>query len=185
MGLAVLFIVAGVVIVAIHILRLYRKGGYKWSDSIWHASSPSGILLDFLGFCIVAVIFGGVGLFLSIIPDVVGKLPYECIQSQTQSLELLRDGSGISGQFYIGSGYVNSYLAYYYYTQDSDGAIEGNSLQANEVKVYQDDRTHPRIETFSYHLTGIWGFFFTPMHGCTYIIHIPPGSINNSYQLQG
>lgn len=181
MGLAITFGILTLIGIALYIYKNRNSPEWKWS--VWYTNSIGGIFPRVLGALFIACFAGAIGSFLALLPDQTENLPYYCTISHSQSLKILRSGDGTSGQFYLGSGYINSYLSYFYYTQDSDGAIIGNSLMANQVKIYQDDSRNPRIESYTYHLSGWWGFFFIATHGCTSIIHIPPGSINNNYQV--
>jgi hypothetical protein len=107
-----------------------------------------------------------------------------CTLSYTQQLQSLSTGQSVSGSFWLGSGYVNGSLRYFYFYRDGSGGYRGGSMPASDVEVFTDERERPHIAFYDWHLPVAWRLIALPSQTCFASIHIPPGSVDNNYSVK-
>lgn len=149
----------------------------------------------FLGwvFCIL------VGLFLTGLISLVPFAIASILGSNTNTVSVkvadyplvaLREKDGVSGNFFLGSGYVGDEQYYFWYRRDSDHIEGGKTRRESSVRIYERDGT-PIMRTWKsvYKSTFVqrygWLYSIDLRHEDTYSpdFFIPRGSIKEGFQL--
>jgi len=106
--------------------------------------------IDFVLF----VIFGGIGCtLLLVIPlFIIGLVTYNNAewwehQTNTRDIISVERGSEISGHFVLGTGIINSYPVYYYYT-GGDGNYQLTWSQAGQTSIEERDNESPKVRNY-------------------------------------
>lgn len=107
--------------------------------------------------------------------------------SNTFHVRASADGSSISGQMGIFSGYIEEKQYYFYYYETSDGFIKQSKLPANRTKLKEVDTDRAYIEVYSD--TKDWDQFWYIYNADgynDYILYVPKGSVieTNIFDLQ-
>ncbi len=127
-------------------------------------------------------------------------LPTEVINNtvadnETVSIPIyeLGDGLGTRGSFGLFGGTINSEPAFMYYVQDVDGYYHLRHIEANRVRIVQDDDVSPHYEKTCRNLSTVPGWLRDPLfrdysgYKCDdyveYTFYVPEGSIAGSYNL--
>lgn len=110
------------------------------------------------------------------------KVAYDEKVSSTTSLASLRNPEGISGNFFLGSGTINSAPYYIAYQQAGQG-YKLVTFPASALIVVEETRTDGVLEERIRTLPGIWGRII-PAASREYVTHIPQGSIMRKFALQ-
>jgi hypothetical protein len=157
------------------------------------------ILIIFMvkdGFDIEVVGFGFLGLLLTALLATFCTLPvYGIAMDDTrfsQNLQALNDSTSTHGSFFLGSGTVDSYPAYYYYERRDDGSFYQWQVYAANASIVETSGT-PHVErvcqdNYSF---GHWIIWPLPMseydHTCSpddeAIFYVPQGSVTNTFNL--
>ncbi len=168
----ILFIIILIITIIITEIRL---NDYDWN--------VTGVLMGlFMG-----VMIGGlIAIVVTVVPTFWLQSQNTCVNNQKYNLISLRDSIGIQGAFFIGSGYINNTLSYFYYQQMPDGGYQANSLDMSQAEVYQDEQKHPYIQ--SYNITfknPLLNYILIPnvVWSCQSALHIPKNSILQNYSL--
>ena len=136
----------------------------------------------FVGVLMSVVITG----FLVVISFIIGQEfeADEVYDSKTESIVALKDNSVSTGHFFIGSGYIDSDLYYYYFTENEDKGKEFYSVEAEKTILYDDEKESiAYIETKKMKNSNpIINFFFITNRQ-KQEIHIPEGSIDYSFSV--
>lgn len=133
--------------------------------------------------CLVSILCMSVGALTGL--GIAFTLPMDTEeQIDSYNLESLGDNSTLNGSFFLGCGNVNSKMTYTYY-MEQDGYYTLESVPCDITKIkYSSDR--PMIHKYSEVPTDSWVNLFAADNltdtEC-YLIEIPKGSINNSYNL--
>lgn len=104
-------------------------------------------------------------------------------RTEVVKLELLKDNSSMSGNFFLGHGYIEGTMKYTYYVRKNNGfKLEQIDASSALIKYTKDE---PRIETTSYTIEEFWQFgidIFPPKEK-EIVIFVPEGSIKSVYNL--
>ena len=108
----------------------------------------------------------------------------EIYNTEKESIIALKDNNLPTGDFFVGSGYIDSDLYYYYFTENEDGGKEFHSVKAKEVTLYDDVKKETAyIETKEMRNSNpIINFFFITDKQ-KQEIHIPEGSVDYSFSV--
>jgi len=109
----------------------------------------------------------------------------EVYDTKKESIVALKDNNNLStGYFFIGSGYIDSDLYYYYFTENKDGGKDFYSVKAEKTTLYDDEKKETAyIETKQMRNSNpIINFFFITDRQ-EQEIHIPEGSIDYSFSV--
>ena len=108
----------------------------------------------------------------------------EIYNTEKESIVALKDNNLSVGHFFVGSGYIDSDLYYYYFTENEDDGKEFHSVKAKEVILYDDvNKETAYIETKKMRNSNpIINFFFITDRE-KQEIHIPEGSIDYSFSV--
>lgn len=106
--------------------------------------------------------------------------------TKEHKLTLLNDGQSVHGEFFLGSGTVNSKPAFMYYL-DNGGYFTLHSVDANRCKIIYTEGTPRLIESWEEGRNNKWWFFGKSpkinKNWSTYTFFVPKGSIKSSYHL--
>jgi hypothetical protein len=108
----------------------------------------------------------------------------EIYDTEKEFIIALKDNNLSVGHFFIGSGYIDSDLYYYYFTENEDDGKEFYSVKAKEVTLYDDvNKETAYIETKKMRNSNpIINFFFITDRE-KQEIHIPEGSVDYSFSV--
>jgi len=124
-----------------------------------------------IGFLVAYVLSGIVG----------ANAQSEYIFKDRYKLYALKDNVGVQGNFFLGSGRIDSDLKYYYLTDFEDGK-KIDSLDVDEVILKQDDNPHIEVYEAQYKNEFI-RFNFINFSSDKYKIYIPEGSIKYDFNV--
>ncbi len=106
-------------------------------------------------------------------------------KTSTTGLISLRDESGVSGSFFLGTGSIQHSSYYFFYRENGTGYSPGKVLADESVTIYEQRRQHAFIVTYTHVLANPWlewiaVYFTTEKHE----IFIPLGSITKKFSLR-
>ena len=132
-------------------------------------------VISILGIILTAFIVCG----LAFIPG------YKYELSNVQSISALEDNSTVKGNFYLGSGYVDEELKYYYMVSEQGGK-KFSYAEADKAVIYEGYKK-ARVETYTaVYKSDIAKFLFfskdTP-HSDQYKFYVPKDSVTNEYNV--
>ena len=89
------------------------------------------------------------------------------------------DGTAVRGSFFLGSGRVNSYMVYYFYTGDDANGFQRKMLDAQNTYVFQDSETPYMLTKTKYGMTPMDALI--QVKGCLPIevneLHVPNNTL--------
>ena len=139
---------------------------------------------------LMPLMFGAIGIFLviiiwGVISSCIGMaLPSDEVwDTQETQICSLKDSINSEGRFFLGTGSEKTHLYYWYVTVDEDGARTIHKLDADNVKVYEDDDEVPRIVETWTQSSNFWHRFFAFTEQKTTKIYIPEDSLTNNYEV--
>ena len=147
------------------------KGRHKEPDS-----SVSGAYHSLFAVFIFAILFMIVGNLMFSIPQ--SWVSWDNTPIVSQQLYSLSTETGVSGQFFLGSGTLKNTAVYYYYQPNSDGTYSLENQDASSCVIRETAGT-PELKQFRPTTLFIL-FAGMPSHD-KYEFDIPQGSILNSY----
>lgn len=103
-------------------------------------------------------------------------------EDNSYTIRALANNSGIEGSFFLGSGYIEGKQVFNYITEDGNGAIRLQSMDAAQATIFEDtNNAHLRVIKTVRSIPGVvpWDIGST-MH---YDFHIPKGSIIQNYKV--
>lgn len=126
-----------------------------------------------------AVVGTGIGFAVSLaLPMITSEKTYSL------EIESLSDNSGVSGSFFLGSGYVGKNMCYVFYYRDGDG-FRMRQVKHTCAKIkYTEEQ--PRANVTELVATeSLWNLFAIDLNigQKEYVIEVPRGSIKNNYTL--
>lgn len=108
--------------------------------------------------------------------------PQTCEKSNTEHIIALNDSTGVNGRSgFLGSGYVEDELYYYYMTDTKEG-FQAKKIKAEDTYVRYSDK--PIVETYTatnFKNKLLW-FIALPIKSF-HIVYIPEGSIIENYRI--
>ena len=114
----------------------------------------------------------------------VGYFPGQhATQHERIDLVALQDNVGAEGRFFLGTGYIENKLNYFYYRKDGD-AYRADKETADGAVIYQDEISQPYLLTYySSFNHSFWYFFGFPSKSQRSQFHVPKGSIKENFTL--
>lgn len=133
--------------------------------------------------CAAALLCGGAGYG-------IGQLfPSAPVEGEHQILAAIRDKDGVSGQFFLGSGFVESKPYYFYYQNVAGGGLRPGKLDADgSVTVYQEARPDAELVIFNWKVTYPgWAWVVCLPHSesdsQSFDFHVPTGTVKAGYSM--
>ena len=104
-----------------------------------------------------------------------------CYETYTEPICAISEPKEEKSYYLLSNNSSKSNLYYYYLSEEEDGAKIAHNINSNEVKIYDNEKENPRVETlYMHHPNPIIRFFFiTDIHQT--IIYIPEGAIKYDY----
>lgn len=130
---------------------------------------------------------GGMGFITgTLIAYLIGVLPLSSEYVVTEKIELvaLQDTGGIRGEFFLGSGSIESEFYYVFYKKTKNGSIKFDKIQANNaVSIWEEERKDGKIDILKKKFKSKFGILFALSETTKYEIFIPKSSILKNFQL--
>ena len=103
---------------------------------------------------------------------------HEIIHSDTP-IYSTQDGTATEGSFFLGCGYINTYLVYFVYTGDDINGFKREMIRADNVVIFRDSVTPHMIEKTVYKMTVMDAM--TQIKGClpndVIELHVPKNTL--------
>jgi hypothetical protein len=103
---------------------------------------------------------------------------HEIIQSVTP-IYSTEDGTATEGNFFLGCGYINTYLVYFVYTGDDINGFKREMIRADNVVVFRDSVVPYMIKKTVYKMTVVDAM--TQVKGClsndVIELHVPKNTL--------
>jgi len=101
-----------------------------------------------------------------------------------KDIKSLGDNSSVSGSFFLGCGTIDKRDYYYYYVKAKNGGWEQKRLETDLVTIFEDQDSTAYIRCNLIKISDDhWSHNWAIKHHEEYEIHIPAGSIKNSFDL--
>jgi len=130
-----------------------------------------------------------VGVMLGLLIGVLAGnfIPKYKVVSNTVKIVSLRNGDGITGSFFLGSGSIGSEQYYFYYKKVGNGYQQGKLMADDKVTVFEEERKDGEIRIYVSNFVSksyFWVAFPVCMFEPKYEFHIPNGSLKMNFTLQ-
>ena len=145
---------------------------------------------DFEGYCLSTVLLVafaavafGVGLgFASVIGLAV---PKHWTEPETIKLVSLRDGDGISGHFFLGTGSIGTTQYYFFYKEAGRGYQPGKVAVANNVIIFEEKRQGGDLKVYTdQFVSQCFEWVAMNWQSQKYEFVVPEGSLQKNFVLQ-
>ena len=145
---------------------------------------------DFLEYCfetftlvILTTVAFGVGLgFASLIGL---AMPKHWTGPETAKLVSLRNGDGISGHFFLGTGSIGTTQYYFFYKEAEQGYQPGKVAVADNVMVFEEKRQSGDLKAYTYQFVNpSLRWIAMDWQSQKYEFVIPEGSLKKNFVLQ-
>lgn len=136
------------------------------------------------------IFFGLIGGFvLGLIGLAIALIGGSCIETdkvyntETTNLCAFSDFNRVQGSYFLGCGNSKSKMYYCYLAEDEDHAKIMYTLDANGVKIYDNEKETPRIVTeYKTSSNPFATFFLLPFSEST-SVYVPEGTIKYNYNI--
>lgn len=135
----------------------------------------SGIMLTIVGIAIMVVTVG-------VISDCMPESAMNIDLTSIQPIIALKDGKGMTGRFFLYSGYVKENL-YYYYACETEKGYKVEKVSAENSYIVYTEET-PRIEKYeaqSFKEPSSW-IYAIPLYKYN-VLYVPDGTITTEYNI--
>lgn len=142
--------------------------------------------IDFVFMSIFTCIIGGIGLAVgaALALGVGTTLPKEWAKTSEVKLVNLRDHTGVSGNFFLGTGSIGTSEYYFYYKEVPGGFSPGKVKIGNDVLVSEEERKDGIMQTFTHRFSNTAHYWFAlHLSGDAYQFHIPKGTLKRGFSL--
>jgi hypothetical protein len=86
------------------------------------------------------------------------------------------DGTAVEGSFFLCSGYIDTYLVYFFYTGDDTNGFQRQMQRAEQTYIFRDSEIPHMVTKIKYKMTPV-----TPVSMCApitvYEIHVPRNTL--------
>ncbi len=120
---------------------------------------------------------------------VADNLEHREVELLRTPLAAMRNGTGLSGQFVLGSGSIESTSVYRFLRQESDGGVTPSEVKADSlVRIYEDDslqQTGYMSQIYSVLSTASsWDWFMLGTRRFVrYEFHVPKGTVVHQFKI--
>lgn len=156
-------------------------------DPILAPESIGGYFFAGLFYLFICGAAGGVS---GLIAYGIGQLyPTHPVEIERASLVAIRDKDGVSGTFFLGTGYIEGKPYYFYYKKLSSSIFQPGKVEADgSVTVYEEQRTGAELVTFANKIAYPWWAWLVSLpypsgSTYTYAFHVPQGTIRTGYSM--
>jgi hypothetical protein len=98
--------------------------------------------------------------------------------TETIYIESLKDGSVTTGSFILGSGSVNGYDVYIYYTKNEQGGYIRSHVDASMSIIYMDENERPYLVKHFIETNRLHKQFES-----AYSFHVPNGTVTKTFNV--
>lgn len=109
----------------------------------------------------------------------------EWVPVETTNISALNDSASTYGRFFLGSGYVNEELQYYFIKETEKGKIAG-SIDADNAYIIESNTETPRIERWEERIADdiwLWFTISKELGVSEYRIYIPENSVTTDFNI--
>lgn len=107
------------------------------------------------------------------------RMEYHAIDyTETIYIESLKDGSATTGSFILGSGSVNGYDVYIYYTKNEQGGYVRSHVNADMSIIYMDENEKPYLVKHFSETNRLHKRFES-----SYSFHVPNGTVTKTFNV--
>ena len=103
--------------------------------------------------------------------------------TEITNLCALGDFNGMQGSYFLGCGNSKSKMYYCYLTEDEDHAKTTHTLDASNVKIYDNEKETPRIVTEYKTSSNPFAVFFLLPFSESTTVYVPEGTIKYDYNV--
>lgn len=118
---------------------------------------------------------------------IMSKDNYELVEKDAKELIALQDNVSANGEFFLGSGSIDSENYYYYMYSIESGGLKQDKVSASSVTLFylEDANEKPRIVEFEKEYKGLLSIALNNAikERSTYEIYIPKGSITEEISI--
>lgn len=120
---------------------------------------------------------------------VVVGIPFQThpVEVGRYHLVAIRDKDGINGQFFLGTGTLQSEQYYFYYRTNSDGSVTPDRVRAGQgVRVYEEDRADAELVEYEWRLDQSWAWLValrSNSDGWSYKFYVPKGTVRAGFTM--
>ncbi len=146
-----------------------------------------GLAMRELGVCgaILGIVIGAfMGAMVgAMIASVIGAFAptTDKISSETK-LIAFKDGSSVTGSFFLGCGSVGGKDVYMYYYQRADGGIVRGRVDADRAVIFEENRADGVLEARTQTLTHPWELWALPDTEPHYQLRVPKGTVIRQFK---
>lgn len=144
-----------------------------------------GFIEKVLATFLYAIIGFIIGLVLAIGSSIISDLTFEkeSIYIGSKEIHALRDNVGITGQFFLGSGGVDSKLKYHYITKEDKG-MRTRSVDVGNAYINEIDGVEPSVSYYKKQFKNKTIQWLTPAFYISELIfEVPPNSVIQDYNI--
>lgn len=107
------------------------------------------------------------------------------VQVRSDKLTTIRNKDGVKGQFFLGSGILESVPYYFYYRELRGGGVSPGKIEADSgVEIFEENRKDATLLTFEWQFNSNWPYIFgfpTSAGGKAFEFHVPKGTIKTGF----
>jgi hypothetical protein len=141
---------------------------------------------DFEALGVCRYVFGYLfllSLVSGIIISCIGYGKYKAIYSE-QTLVAIRDKSGVSGSFFLGSGTIDEQQYYFYYAKLPNGGFIADKILSNGVTIYEEKRKDAVLRKYECVFRNKWMRLIAIDSGAYEVeFHVPIGTIRRGFSI--
>jgi len=159
------------------VIAVYGTWLFVWDDSPYRGVSFGKVIMTGPVFVFLGVVCLGLSMLTCV--ATAGIVGHDYEPGRTIQLQAISTDTAVQGSFFLGTGYVDEELVYYYYAENSDGSFYPDSISGSDTTIVETSEK-PRIEVTDVTFPG-WiipdldGDFNVYTH--KYTVFVPEGSI--------
>ncbi|MCR4276479.1 MAG: hypothetical protein NUV90_03785 [Candidatus Parcubacteria bacterium] len=131
----------------------------------------------------MTVLVFGIGLGLAFLIGLF--LPKKWSDPTKTKMVSLRSGDGVSGQFFLGTGHINSVQYYFFYEEAGNGGYRPGKISADDdVVVFETDRQDGELKTYQLGFSNsLLNVIAVDIGNTRHEFFIPNGSLKKGFVL--
>lgn len=131
-------------------------------------------VLGFLGGAIAGLVLA---MIMSLFP------PKNMVLKETTPIVAFNDHVGTHGDFFLGCGYIEKTMYYFYYKQNPNGSYSADKIETDRVEIFEDSTSKPCILTYNKVCANKFGKLFcvVPQINCVRQIIVPSNAIHKNF----
>jgi hypothetical protein len=171
LSVIIALVVAGIIVLIAAIAAIFEGQDFGFFSGLGVFAGGT-IFAGMIGFCCGMLTVG------------IGNLALDHNDHyRTVNLIALRDGTGQTGEYFLGTGTTDTTGKYVFYFADSDGARHLVNIDSADVRLYEDSPKPYAIQYMGCDLSAKWVGACITGEPRFVEIHVPTGSIRNQVDL--